>query len=144
MYVDYIIDSIIKHHDKLVHKYYEIPPLLRYTGVVESPSSLSSVDHTRFSFGVENVGGSPWFGWFGVRLVSIVETEDLVSGSYDPPYFVWNKRFGITSISPGSAYSVSVDVPGVQVFNISKLGSHVKWNSIINTLPGVGSSWMKM
>ena len=143
-YVDYITDSIIKHHDRLVKRYYEFPPLIRYTGAFDSPSRLSAVDDTSFSFDVENIGGSPWFGWFGVRVVSASSPEDT-DVEYTPPYFIWNKRIGILSIPPGGKYHATVVVPGSQVFNIKKIteaGSHVKWNSIINTI-GVRLPWLK-
>jgi len=143
-YVDYITDSIIKHHDRLVNRYYEFPPLIRYTGAFDSPSRLSAVDDTSFSFDVENIGGSPWFGWFGVRVVSASSPEDT-DVEYTPPYFIWNKRIGILSIPPGGKYHATVVVPGSQVFNIKKIteaGSHVKWNSIINTI-GVRLPWLK-
>lgn len=146
-YVDYITDSIIKHHDRLVKRYYEFPPLIRYTGAFDSPSRLSAVDDTSFSFDVENIGGSPWFGWFGVRVVSASSQEDVEDADidYTPPYFIWNKRIGILSIPPGGKYHATVVVPGSQVFNIKKIteaGSHVKWNSIINTI-GVRLPWLK-
>ena len=143
-YVDYITDSIIKHHDRLVKRYYEFPPLIRYTGAFDSPSRLSAVDDTSFSFDVENIGGSPWFGWFGVRVVSASSPEDT-DVEYTPPYFIWNKRTGISSIPPGVNYHATVVVPGSQIFNIKKIteaGSHVKWNSIINTI-GVRLPWLK-
>lgn len=146
-YVDYITDSIIKHHDRLVKRYYEFPPLIRYTGAFDSPSRLSAVDDTSFSFDVENIGGSPWFGWFGVRVVSASSHEDVEDADidYTPPYFIWNKRSGVLSIPVDGNYHATVVVPGSQIFNIKKIteaGSHVKWNSIINTI-GVRLPWLK-
>lgn len=159
LYMSYVLDSLSKHLERLVRKYYDLPALLQYTGSFESPLRLSSVDshtlddgtivrHNIFSFSVRNIGKTNWIGWFGVKLVSTVDYDDYAAsylyqtgeeftGDYTPPYFIWNKRVGLVSILANDSYRASIAVPGNQIFNIKNLGAYVTWNVIVNTHKGV-------
>jgi hypothetical protein len=157
-YINYISDGLMSRLDKMNKKYYGMPPLIRFTGKISSPSGISNKDshldvnglivyHNGFMFGVQNIGGSMWSGWFGVRLTSSVDaaayaaaytedTGDVFTGVYDRPYFKWNKRKGLDFIAPNQIKEFTVVVPGKSIYNIKELGSNVIPSIVTNTYRG--------
>lgn len=142
-YINYISDGLMSRLDKMNKKYYGMPPLIRFTGKISSPSGISNTNshqdasgnlilHNRFTFEVQNIGGSMWSGWFGVRLTSSID-----DASYDRPYFKWNKRKGLDFIAPNQIKEFTVYVPGKSIYNLKELGTTVSPSIITNTYRGI-------
>ena len=121
----------------LTKRYYDQMPLLRFTGDIETPVVISNVDDNVFSFVIQNIGMSPWVGWFGVNLASIPEEDSTVE---EAPYFKWNRRSGYKFLAAGASEKFSITVPGVQIFNFTDLVPRVTPSIIINTHMGVYKS----
>ena len=161
-----ITDGVSAYLKKTIDKYFTRPPLLRFTGVITSPTFISNTDtiidtkntlateddeevyNNVFSFEVTNIGGIAWSGWFGIRLTSTVDydsyaaaylssTGETFTGDYTVPEFKWNQRVGLSVLLPGETRMFSVSVPGSKIYNISDLGSVVIPRVITNTYMGV-------
>ena len=161
-----ITDGVSTYLKKTIDKYFTRPPLLRFTGVITSPTFISNsdtrvdtkntldtsddvvVNNNVFSFEVTNIGGIAWSGWFGIRLTSTVDydsyaaaylssTGETFSGDYTVPEFKWNKRVGLESLLPGETRMFTVSIPGSKIYNLSELGSVVIPRVITNTYMGV-------
>jgi hypothetical protein len=127
-------------------------PLLRFTGEVSTPVVISNLDYAVesdntniyqnvFRFGVQNIGATPWYGWFGIRLTSTtVDDDDDSTTDYDAPYFKWNVRVGYEFIRSGASKTITVQIPGSRIKDITSLGASVSPSVIINTLVGVYKS----
>jgi ribosomal protein S15P/S13E len=157
-----ISDGLSAYTEKLLKERYTDVPLLRFTGTNSSPTHISKIlsyldddDNTIynnvFTFEVSNVGNVIWYGWFGIRLTCSVdyaeyaadyeeETGDEFTGSYTPPYFIWNKRLGLESLLPGQTKTFKVIVPGNLIYNIDELGDYALPTVVINTVKGDYSS----
>lgn len=164
--VKYIGDGISAHLDKMTDRYFNSLPLLRFEGTYGSPAFISGTDfhladdgvtklhHNVFSFTISNIGKSSWVGWFGIKLVSLIDATEYSSlylsntgeeytGDYVVPYFLWNKRVGFHTILPGETKSIEICVPGSKIFNIKELGYGVSWSVVVNTHKGVSPLLLK-
>lgn len=151
-YITYISNGLSSRLNTLAKRYYDAMPLLRFTGDVTTPVVISSLDYVVdadntksyqnvFRFGVQNIGATPWYGWFGIRLTSTTSDDDDDSTTdYDAPYFKWNVRVGYEFIRSGMSKTITIQIPGSRIKDIASLGSSVSPSVIINTLVGVYKS----
>lgn len=148
-----ILDGIIVHLNKLIEKYYSLPPLLRFTGKIVSPYNISKNNtfvvndttayNNEFSFELQNIGKTNWAGWFGIKLTAVVDESELNDSDlidYSSPTFIWNRQLGFDYIPPGITKMFKVIIPGSLIYNLEDLGSSVIPTVIVNTSRGVSQS----
>jgi hypothetical protein len=128
------MDGVSSHLTSVIDKYYTYPPLLRFTGSSSSPVSISGVDDNTYTFEVINLGKVAWVGWFGIRMSGGTTDED---GVEYPATFKFNKRVGMHTIAPGETRLITINVPGVAIYNLDELGVYVVSNLIVNTYGGI-------
>lgn len=121
-----VYDSIVASRQVVssrLNEFVSSYPILRFTGEYSIPTRIGTDSPTTFSFTVKNIGGSPWSGWFGVKIV----------GDQGGVWKYNDQSSALLYLSPGTTQSFSVSAPFNTILAGTTFPSSVKGFILVNT-----------
>jgi len=98
-------------------------PLIRLSGEIELPSAIVLDQTNRFGIGIQNVGGAPWRGWLGLRMVD----------NYNKVLFHNIQPNTIELVQPNSSTMLEINIPVPKTIDGLNIGNEVSLYVVVNT-----------